>query len=132
MQEGWSWRCTSFDAPGLPPEYLQLAAEGLQGGGASDAACGLARAGRPADITHYLSNPNPINMLHQHGPGRIVHLRVPLPTTVSHMARCLTADASRVWLLWHAAAGAAGLYQVRGNHETSLRSVGQSYRACLC
>ena len=82
-KHGISWRCTSFECPGLPDVYMRSALRQ-----------------RPRDywnakMTSYLAAPNPINMLYKHL-GALVHVVVPWEHTWSHATKCLAADVCRV------------------------------------
>jgi hypothetical protein len=50
-----TWRCVSFESPGLPEHYHRVAARLRPGPGAWD-----------DTIRAYLAAPNPINMLYPH------------------------------------------------------------------
>eukprot|EP00879_Flechtneria_rotunda_P005162 GHRR01005444.1.p1 GENE.GHRR01005444.1~~GHRR01005444.1.p1 ORF type:complete len:797 (+),score=305.13 GHRR01005444.1:841-3231(+) len=80
---GITWRCTSFESPGLPELYHSAA---------------LRQAPKlywDSIMTSYLAAPNAINMLYQHL-GSVVHVVVPWEQTWSHVAKCVGADIARV------------------------------------
>jgi hypothetical protein len=100
-------RCTTFESPGLPPYFVQLALQ-LQ-----------PRQHWQQHMCTYLGAPNPINMLYSHL-GAVTHVTIPFGQRVSHVAKCVMVDAARtagaVWLgsKLLAAATAAGASAAAG------------------
>lgn len=105
-----TWRCTTFESPGLPDIYIR-AAHMLQ---PSDEYW-------KAHMVGYLSAPNPINMLYGHL-GSIVHVLAPWEQSWSHSAKAVAVDVARVagWVVVGGAVVSSG-----GQILSALRNRGR-------